>query len=476
MDKRKHPRCIKRLTSTFFVDQKRFRGISSDLSESGLFIRTNRGLAVNTPIDVELLLPNNRVSFLRGIVRRTIRTPISSMKNGMGIEITEKDATFTDFVKSIIGESKTNIVEKDDTPELRTISFSGCKARQKDSGSTTHERRRHKRLKVEHVKLHSEMPSAGDIRILNISMSGVLLKADSRLEIGRKYAVKMGYGDKMLFVKADVVWSLLADSLEKADGDIKPIYLAGMQFTDVSTEKIREIVNFIEFDTEAEENQFNNPGERHAEFIHPDHAGHSKGYSVKKQEDVANARETESTTEFMKGIESIYARYEQKILTYYRILDIRDFADTEEIRKAYYKKAKELHPDRHFYLSAGMKEKLNFLFAYLTEAYKTLMNTGDKEKYDNSLLTKKGVPASGKELAHQEFESGKLEFWNGNFPEAERFLQKAVYLDNYSGKYFFFYAKTLLKLGKLQDAEKAIKKALNIDPLSADYLTEAGYI
>jgi hypothetical protein len=83
VDKRKYPRFIKRLTAKFSIDdKKRFTGILSDLSESGLFIRTNRGLAVDSPVDIELLLPNNKVSFLKGIVRRTLRTPISSMKNG----------------------------------------------------------------------------------------------------------------------------------------------------------------------------------------------------------------------------------------------------------------------------------------------------------------------------------------------------------------------------------------------------------
>ena len=62
-----------------------FLSISGDLSESGLFVRTNRGYNVETPIDIELSLPGNRVSFLKGIVRRTIRTPIPTMKNGMGM-------------------------------------------------------------------------------------------------------------------------------------------------------------------------------------------------------------------------------------------------------------------------------------------------------------------------------------------------------------------------------------------------------
>jgi hypothetical protein len=288
MDKRRHPRFIKRLTATFFVDRQKCRGISSDLSESGLFIRTSRGLAVNTAITIELLLPNDKVSLLKGIVKRTVRTPISSMKNGMGIEITEKDATFTDFVRSVIGENRANILKKDDTPELQTISFSRCDAGRKDSAGRMHERRRHKRFKVEHLRIHGEMTSVADIRVLNISMSGVLLKTGSRLEIGKKYAIRIGYADRVLFAEADVVWSLLLKSPESADGDIKPIYLTGMQFTIVSDKEIKEIVNLIELNSghTASEHETGpakllQDGENHFDKSLPPeklmHAGHGTG-------------------------------------------------------------------------------------------------------------------------------------------------------------------------------------------------------
>jgi hypothetical protein len=248
MDKRRHPRFIKRLTATFFVDHQRSRGISSDLSESGLFIRTTRGLAANTTISIELLLPNNKVSLLKGIVRRTVRTSISSIKNGMGIEITDKDSAFTDFMKSITGESKANITGKDDISDLQAISFSMRNTRQKESEDKTRERRRHKRLRVEHLRIDSKMPPADGVRILNISLSGILLKTCSRLKIGRKYAVRIGYANRVVLAKADVVWSLLLESLEGARGDIKPLYLAGMQFANVSDKEIEEIVNLIKSD------------------------------------------------------------------------------------------------------------------------------------------------------------------------------------------------------------------------------------
>jgi len=249
MDKRKHARLVKRLETRIVSDHISFWTISSDLSESGLFIRTNRGLNIDTTIDIELSLPDNRVSLLKGIVRRTTRTGISSMKNGMGIEIIEKDETFRDFVKSISGERKENVVEEQTPPALQKNSSLNGKVAYENQRNIIHERRRHKRVQVEHMKVNSEMPSATYMKIIDISKSGVFVKADRKLDIGKKYALKIEYGNKALFVKAAVVWSLSDDNVEDTNGNILPIYIAGMQFTDVLKGEITELINLIEIDT-----------------------------------------------------------------------------------------------------------------------------------------------------------------------------------------------------------------------------------
>ncbi len=439
MDRRKHPRFIKRLRTTLIVDHKSFTGISGDLSENGLFIRTNRSFAVNTSIEIEILLPDNRISSLRGSVRRT---HISPLKSGIGIEITEKDGIFTDLVKLMSGEKDPDRAEKRVLPELHTISRLSCGAEKEGPKNNVQEKRRHKRIAVRNMKVDSEMPSASDVKIINLSMSGVLVKADRRLNIGNKYTLKIGYKEKVLFAKAVVIWSLLTAGVEDAKGDIKAVYLVGMQFTNVTNGKIEEIVSFIEADTREDTLR---PG-------------------------------TESPDEIIEEIEDLFGRYKNKTLGYYGILNIEDFAGAGEIKKAYYKRARELHPDRHSYLPPGAREKLNTIFAYLTEAREILTNSRSKEKYDRSLIVKPVIVLSNKELARKEFEQGKIEFWNGNLPEAETFLHNAVSLDGSCGKYFYFYAKTLLKLGRSRDAEKAVKEALKIEPLNAEYLTEAGYI
>jgi hypothetical protein len=100
-DRRKHPRFIKRLTAKFMAKHHDCMGISSDISENGLFIRTNKGLGPSSVITIHIIMPNNTVSVLKGLVIRTIKTPFPSIRNGMGVELLERDSTFTNFVKSL---------------------------------------------------------------------------------------------------------------------------------------------------------------------------------------------------------------------------------------------------------------------------------------------------------------------------------------------------------------------------------------
>ena len=269
MDKRRHPRFIKRLTTKFIINNESFTGISSDLSESGLFIRTNRGCSANTPIDIKIFMPDNSVSSLKGIVRRTIRTPISSMKNGMGIEIIEKDGIFINFVKSIIGEKGKNTGENLVTPESPNISCSNHETKKKDFGKSVPERRQHKRFIVENVTINGEISSVSEVKIINISLDGLLAKADKRLDIGNKYALKISYKDKELFVKAAVIWSSLTDLRKDSPDNIIPIYTAGMQFKDISGENIKELIYFIEEQMKVDKVDYDSKdiSTQHNEFI-----------------------------------------------------------------------------------------------------------------------------------------------------------------------------------------------------------------
>ena len=100
MRNRHAQRFKKRLEVTFSSGGLKYRGISSDLSASGLFIRTQHGLTPGTLIDIEAYLPEGKVGRLKGIVRRTVKTPLMT-KNGMGIEVIERDQNYLEFLRSV---------------------------------------------------------------------------------------------------------------------------------------------------------------------------------------------------------------------------------------------------------------------------------------------------------------------------------------------------------------------------------------
>lgn len=121
------PRFTKRLEATFSANGLSFKGILSNLSETGLFIRTNRGFIPNTIVDIEIVMPDNKISHLKGIVRRTIKNPVTLSKNGMGIELIEKDEYYINYVRDLYKEL--GIDQKDtenNTVEFKIINCKNC--------------------------------------------------------------------------------------------------------------------------------------------------------------------------------------------------------------------------------------------------------------------------------------------------------------------------------------------------------------
>jgi tetratricopeptide (TPR) repeat protein len=348
-----------------------------------------------------------------------------------------------------------------------------------------HEKRMHKRLSVTNMNMQSEIPLARRVTVINISSDGVLVKADRRLNIGNTYLLKIGYKENLLFVRAVVRWSFLVESIEDQGGNIVPLYMAGMQFKEITSGKKEELLDSIMADIEADASHFIEQREifgGHAQSIHTNDAETS---GLSEESDIPHETGHEETMQdyeegslriIIEKIENEYERCTGKLLSYYELLNVSDTADTEDIKKAYYTMVKEFHPDRHSSLPPAAKEQLNSLFAVLNEAYETLAHAEQRNHYDRTLLRKQARNISNEELAHQYFEQGKMEFWNGNFSEAEILFQHVLYLCNSSAKYFYYYAKTLLKLEKFREAEKAIRMALKLDSSNSDYLTEAGYI
>ena len=104
-DYKRTPRFTKRLEVAFSSGGLSFRGILSNVSISGIFIRTSKGFAPGTTLDIELMLPDNTISSIKGIVRRTIKNPVTAEKNGMGVQLTHKDEKYEKFIGPFLEEA-----------------------------------------------------------------------------------------------------------------------------------------------------------------------------------------------------------------------------------------------------------------------------------------------------------------------------------------------------------------------------------
>ncbi len=113
MDKRKENRIEKQLYAVMRVESKMVRGLLTDCSENGLFIKCNQDFPIGTVIDIEIFMPDNNNALLKGIVRRKIEMPESHRKYGLGIELIKKDVRYVIFLASSLHEpmlqARTNV-------------------------------------------------------------------------------------------------------------------------------------------------------------------------------------------------------------------------------------------------------------------------------------------------------------------------------------------------------------------------------
>ncbi|MCL5024866.1 MAG: hypothetical protein M1497_16155 [Nitrospirae bacterium] len=106
------------------------------------------------------------------------------------------------------------------------------------------ERRCQKRFSVGRSDIVGKMTSSSEVKLIDIGIGGISLKADRRLEIGRKYSLQLGYRDNVaLSLDGIAVWSILSERSEKPLG--APIYEAGMQFDCLLADKRNKITDLI---------------------------------------------------------------------------------------------------------------------------------------------------------------------------------------------------------------------------------------
>lgn len=165
---------------------------------------------------------------------------------------------------------------------------------------------------------------------------------------------------------------------------------------------------------------------------------------------------------------------------YYQALGLTRQCSADEVRRAYYRMAKECHPDRFlgFGLSQEMEEKVNEIFQYLTHAYTVLSDKDASASYLDELVNgpKKTINVSQVIEAETAYQRGRTLIKVRRYKDAAEYLKKAVELSAKEPEYLTQYAWALYKSDPTQydmqqQALKLLVSSREINPrLEETYL------
>ena len=123
-------------------------------------------------------------------------------------------------------------------------------------------------------------------------------------------------------------------------------------------------------------------------------------------------------------------------LTLWEVLGVARDADGGEVRRAYLRAAKRLHPDRLVQLGlADLKTAANEVFAEIARAHEVLSDPERRRQYEENLVDESVADANRVAEAEAAFRRGDLLLRAGNFRAAVELLERAVTLWPEEGEY-----------------------------------------
>lgn len=171
--------------------------------------------------------------------------------------------------------------------------------------------------------------------------------------------------------------------------------------------------------------------------------------------------------------------------SHYELLGVSTAASNQEIKSAYFRYAKQFHPDLFYKNVEPAKHKqIQLAFTEIAQAYDTLRTPETREVYDFKLrkhldfkskksntdaaLVNENV-SENESMAAQIFEHGFTLLMDENFEQALPYLMRAVDLVGDNARYRAYYGKALAGTGKNHRADSELQAAVKLDPKNVDF-------
>jgi hypothetical protein len=106
------------------------------------------------------------------------------------------------------------------------------------------DKRRCKRLNVEDLNMNGEMAPANYMKITDMSIDGLSIETDKKLDVGEEHVLYMQYEGHTLTVKGSVAWSTLMRNRGNDKADTAPVYKAGMRLS-IPPDEMRKFIKAV---------------------------------------------------------------------------------------------------------------------------------------------------------------------------------------------------------------------------------------
>lgn len=112
--------------------------------------------------------------------------------------------------------------------------------------NTVTERRRHRRIELEGMKIRAKTVISSECKILDMGVKGICIATTQQLNFGHAYSIAFNLEGRRISDKGMVRWVKLAGKKKGRNQDSLPVYLTGLEFENVLSKYGKEIIQVLE--------------------------------------------------------------------------------------------------------------------------------------------------------------------------------------------------------------------------------------
>ncbi len=215
----------------------------------------------------------------------------------------------------------------------------------------------------------------------------------------------------------------------------------------------------------------------------------STGFVVEKSgQGDYDSEETISVEEILETVEEEEEELREKVDELFKklpdlgpaeLLQVNENSGSEEIKKNYYRMAKQFHPDRVYNArDTELKERTSKIFDALTSAYNTMKDDAKRKEFFDALGKRpKKEEDTDSVLLEEQFKRGIEEFKKGDFWGASELFRLVTRRNPKNPTAWSYLSLSLSKIpNRIKEAEEALLEAVKLEPYSSEHLANLGLL